>query len=342
MTDRRRARAEFTSASARGSGGRDHSAPRLDEAREPNSLRRARGADVLGSILQAIGDTPLVRLRLPGVPEAVELLGKCEWFNPGGSVKDRTALALISEGERTGALRAGKTIIDSSSGNTAIGLALVGRAKGHPVELVMPDSANRQRRALCAAYGARLVFTDAFAGSDGALQRVREIVAADPDRYFYADQYRNPANPLAHYRTTGPEVWEQTDGRITHFVAGLGTGGTVNGTSRFLRGKSPRVRVIAVEPAEELHGLEGLKHMPSSIPPETYDPRAHDEKVNVTTDAGYATCAEVLRETGLLLGHSAGAAVWAARECARGLRTGVVVVLLPDAGERYVEDGHAP
>jgi cysteine synthase B len=295
----------------------------------------------LGSILQAIGNTPLVRLRLSGVPEAVELLGKCEWFNPGGSVKDRTALALVSEGERTGALRAGKTIIDSSSGNTAIGLALVGRAKGYPVELVMPNSANEQRRALCAAYGARLVFTDAFAGSDGAILRVREIVAENPDRYFHADQYRNPANPLAHYRTTGPEIWEQTAGRVTHVVAGLGTGGTVNGTSRFLREKNARVRVVAVEPAEELHGLEGLKHMPSSILPETYDPRAHDEKVNVRTDEGYATCAEVLEATGLLVGHSAGAAIWAARELARDLRSGVIVALLPDAGERYLEAGHA-
>jgi len=294
---------------------------------------------VLGSILQAIGNTPLVRLRLEGVPEAVELWAKCEWFNPGGSVKDRTALSLVTEGERTGDLRPGKTIIDSSSGNTAIGLALVGRAKGYPVELVMPDSANAERRALCAAYGARLVFTEAFAGSDGALLRVREMVARDPQRYFYADQYRNPANPLAHYRTTGPEVWEQTGGRLTHFVAGLGTGGTVNGSSRFLREKNPRVRVVAVEPAEELHGLEGLKHMASSILPETYDPRAHDEKVSVGTDQGYAACAELLEATGLLVGHSAGAAVWAARECARSLQGGVIVALLPDSGERYLEAG---
>jgi len=209
------------------------------------------------------------------------------------------------------------------------------------VELVMPESVGEERQRLCRAYGAKIVFTDALSGSDGAIVKVREMVAADPDRYFYADQYRNPANPLAHYRTTGPEVWEETGGRLTHFVAGLGTGGTVNGTSRFLREQNARVRVVAVEPAEELHGLEGLKHMASSILPETYDPQAHDEKVSVGTDQGYATCAELLEATGLLVGHSGGAAVWAARECARGLKGGVIVALLADSGERYLGAGRA-
>jgi cysteine synthase B len=188
---------------------------------------RAAPAPVFRSIEESIGRTPLVRLRLPGIPPGVELWGKCEWFNPGGSVKDRTALSIVQEGERAESLRPGKTIIDSSSGNTAIGLALVGKARGYSVELVMPTSVNEARKHLCKSYGATLVFTDAFSGSDGALLRVREMVAADPERYFYADQYRNPANPLAHYRTTGPELWEQTEGRITHFVAGLGTTGTV-------------------------------------------------------------------------------------------------------------------
>jgi len=198
---------------------------------------------VLASILEAIGRTPLVRLRLPGLPDGVALYGKCEWFNPGGSIKDRTALSLVTEGEKSGALRPGKTVIDSSSGNTAVGLALVGRAKGYPVELVMPDSVTEERKRLCASYGARIFHTDAFSGSDGALLRVREMVAADPERYFYADQYRNPANPLAHYRTTGPEIWEQTEGRLTHFVAGMGTTGTIVGTGRFLTSRCTVSRV---------------------------------------------------------------------------------------------------
>jgi S-sulfo-L-cysteine synthase (O-acetyl-L-serine-dependent) len=293
-------------------------------------------APVLGSILQAIGRTPLVRLDLPGLPAGVELLGKCEWFNPGGSVKDRTALSLITEGERSGALRPGKTIVDSSSGNTAVGLALVGRARGYPVELVMPESVSEERQRLCRAYGARLVFTDAFSGSDGALLRVRDVVAADPERYFYADQYRSPANPLAHYRTTGPELWEQTHGRLTHFVAGLGTSGTIVGTGRYLHERHASVRVVAVEPAEALHGLEGLKHMPTAIVPEIYDPGVEDEKVRVLTDDAEAMCRLALDHGGLLLGHSAGAALWAGMEVARGLESGVVVVLFPDGGERYL------
>jgi S-sulfo-L-cysteine synthase (O-acetyl-L-serine-dependent) len=293
-------------------------------------------APVLPSILDAIGNTPLVRLRLPGVPPRIELWAKCEWLNPGRSVKDRAARSIVEEAEKTGALTRDKVIIDSSSGNTAVGLALVGRAKGYKVELVMPDSVGLERRRLCEAYGATLHFTDAFSGSDGALTWVREHVAQEPARYFYANQYGNPANPLAHYRTTGPEIWEQTGGRLTHFVAGLGTSGTIMGTSRYLREVSSRVRVVAAEPAESLHGLEGLKHMASAIVPDIYDPQAHDQVVPVDTEKGYATCRELLESDGLLVGHSAGAAVWAAREVARGLESGVIVVLLPDGGERYL------
>jgi len=293
------------------------------------------------SILETIGNTPLLRLRLDGVPSGVELWAKCEWFNPGGSVKDRTALSLVLEGERSGALRPGKTIVDSSSGNTAVGLALVGRAKGYAVELVMPDSVTAERKRLCVAYGARIVYTDAFSGSDGALARVREMVAAEPERYFYADQYRNPANPLAHYRTTGPELWRQTAGRITHFVAGLGTTGTVTGTSRSLRERNRRVRIVAVAPDEPLHGLEGLKHLPTSVVPEIYDASAHDEALEVPTENGYRLCQELMASDGLFVGHSAGAALWAAREVARSLRSGVVVALLPDGGERYASAAEA-
>ncbi len=290
------------------------------------------------SIVEAIGNTPLVRLRLPEVPPGVELFGKCEWFNPGGSVKDRTALSLITEGERSGALRPGKTIVDSSSGNTAVGLALVGRAKGYPVELYMPASASIARQRLCAAYGATVTLTDAFSGSDGALEAVRAKVAAEPEKYFYSDQYRNPANPLAHYRTTGPELWAQTDGRITHFVAGLGTSGTVVGTSRYLRERNRHVRVVALQPDDALHGFEGLKHMATSIVPEIYDTRAHDDVLRVATEDGYRACAEVLQSDGLFVGHSAGAALAGARALARTLRSGVVVALLPDGGERYLAE----
>lgn len=291
---------------------------------------------VLPSILEAIGNTPLLRLHLPGVPPSVELWAKCEWLNPGASVKDRTALSLVSEGERSGALRPGKTIIDSSSGNTAVGLALVGRARGYPVELVMPESVSEERQRFCRAYGATLTFTDAFSGSDGALLRVREMVAAEPERYFYTDQYRNPANPLAHYRTTGPEVWEQTGGRITHFVAGLGTTGTIVGTGQYLHERNRHVRVVAVEPDEPLHGLEGLRHLATALVPEVWDPSVPEEKVTVSTEDGLAMCTLALASDGILIGHSGGAALWAARELARSLPAGVVVVLLPDGGERYL------
>jgi cysteine synthase B len=289
------------------------------------------------SILNAIGHTPLVRLAIPGVPPGVEVWGKCEWHNPGGSVKDRTALSLVTEGERSRALGPGKTIVDSSSGNTAVGLALVGQAKGYPVELLMPESAAEHRKQSCRAHGATLTFTDAFAGSDGAILEVRRKVAAEPERYFYADQYRNPANPLAHYRTTGPEIWEQTGGRVTHFVAGLGTSGTVMGTGRFLRERNRAIRICAVEPDEPLHGLEGLKHMASAIVPEIYDIRGHDETLTVSTEEAYARRHVLWVELGLRVGHSAAAAVCAAVRVAAGLEAGVIVVLLPDRGEPETE-----
>jgi S-sulfo-L-cysteine synthase (O-acetyl-L-serine-dependent) len=295
-------------------------------------------APALPSILQAIGGTPLVRVRLAGIPDGVELWGKCEWFNPGGSVKDRTALSLVTHGERRGALRPGKTIVDSSSGNTAVGLALVGRAMGYPVELLMPSSVSEDRKRLCRAYGATITLTDAFSGSDGAILKVRARVEAEPDKYFYADQYRSPANPMAHYGGTGPEIWEQTGGRITHFVAGLGTSGTIMGTGRYLRERNPRVRIVAVEPDEPLHGLEGLKHMPTALVPEIYDAGGHDEIVRVATEDAYEVWCEVLGSSGLFVGHSAAAALLAARTLCGGLRSGVVVALLPDGGERYVRD----
>lgn len=316
--------------------------PAHDVAARPSSgapAFQAAPPRVLHSVVEAIGRTPLVRVQLEGVPEAVELWAKCEFFNPGGSVKDRTALALIEDGERRGALTRGKVITDSSSGNTAVGLALVGRAKGYAVELVMPANVSSDRQRLCRAYGARLVFTDAFDGSDGAIVHVRERVERDPERYFYADQYRNPANPRAHYEGTGPEVWSQTEGRITHFVAGLGTSGTLMGTGRYLRERNQGVRLLAVQPDEALHGLEGLKHMPSALVPDIYDSAGHDDVLPVATEEAHELCAELTETHGLFVGHSAGAALVAARRVARALRSGVVVALLPDGGERYL---HAP
>jgi cysteine synthase B len=286
-----------------------------------------------GDALSRIGNTPLVRLDGRDLPPGVELWGKCEWHNPGGSVKDRTALSLITDGERRGALVRGRTIIDSSSGNTAVGLALVGRAKGYEVELVMPESAAAQRKERCRALGARLTFTDAFSGSDGAILAVREKVTAEPERYFYADQYRNPANPLAHYATTGPELWAQTNGRITHFVAGLGTSGTLMGTGRYLRERSASIRIVAVEPDEPLHGLEGLKHMASAIVPEIYDPKGQDEVVTVSTEDAWEERRSLAKGPRLAVGNSAAAAIAAARRVARTLPRGLVVALLPDRGE---------
>jgi S-sulfo-L-cysteine synthase (O-acetyl-L-serine-dependent) len=291
----------------------------------------------MSSLLNSIGNTPLIPLALPDLPPGVEVWGKCEWHNPGGSVKDRTALSLVREGERSGALRPGRTIIDSSSGNTAVGLALVGRERGYQVELVMPASASETRQRRCREHGARVTLSDAFSGSDGAILEVRRLVAEHPDRYFYADQYRNPANPLAHYRTTGPEIWQQTDGRVTHFVAGLGTSGTVMGVGRFLRERKAGVEICAVAPDEPLHGLEGMKHMASALVPEIYDPQGHDVVLAVSTEEAYALQAELREGLALRVGHSAAAALVASRRLAQTLDSGVIVAVLPDQGEPHTE-----
>jgi cysteine synthase B len=297
--------------------------------------RAAHGA----SILDRIGNTPLLRLaRLPraeGVPAAVEMYVKAEWFNPGGSVKDRPVLRMLADAERDGRLRPGVTILDSTSGNAGIAYAMIGAVKGYPVELVMPASASEERKRIIAAYGARIVLSDPLEGSDGAILRAREIYAGAPGRYFKPDQYNNPSNWRAHYDTTGPEILEQTAGRVTHFVAGLGTTGTLVGAGRRLHEANSRIRVVAVEPDAPLHGLEGLKHIATSIVPGIYDPSVHDEKLSVRTEAGYAMARRMAREEGMLVGESAGAAVEAALRLAAGLREGVVVVIAPDAGDRY-------
>ncbi len=261
---------------------------------------------------------------------------KAEWFNPGGSVKDRPVLRMITDAERDGRLTAGKTILDSTSGNAGIAYAMIGAVKGYRVELVMPASASEERKRIIAAYGAKINYSDPLEGSDGAIRVAKEILARTPDRYFQPDQYNNPSNWKAHYDTTGVEILDQTDGRVTHFVAGLGTSGTLVGAGRRLHEADRRIQVIAVEPDAPLHGIEGLKHMASSIVPGIYDPSVHDQKIEVSTEAGYAMARRLARDEGLFVGGSAGAALDAALRVAQGLREGVIVVIAPDAGDRYL------
>ena len=285
-----------------------------------------------------VGRTPLLRLRgvTDGLPDEVRVWAKLEGFNPGGSVKDRPALRMLREGLRTGALHPGKTIIDSTSGNTGIAIAMLGAALGYPVHLVIPGNVSVERRQIIEAYGAVAIESDPLEGSDGAIRHCRTLVKENPDRYFKPDQYFNPANPMAHFETTGPEIWEQTEGRVTHFLAGIGTSGTVMGTGRFLKEKNPNVQILAVEPDDAFHGLEGLKHMASSIVPGIYHETELDGKVPVSTEDGYDMVYRLGREEGLLVGQSAGAACWAALEVAKKIDKGDVVTVFPDFGEKYL------
>lgn len=291
-------------------------------------------------ITQLIGNTPLLRVAMfeKEFPR-VEVYAKAEWFNPGGSVKDRAALSMIEDGERRGALTHAKTIIDSTSGNTGIAYALVASAKGYLVKLVMPSNVSSERKALVAAYGAEIVYSDAGEGSDGAIRLVREIVAKDPERYFYPDQYSNPANWRAHYEGTAVEILEQTSGRLTHFVAGLGTTGTFVGTSRRLKEHDPSIRTIAVEPEDAFHGLEGLKYLPTAIVPKIWDPSLADAVWGCPTEAAYDLARACARNLGMLVGHSSGAALWAVGRVAREIDRGVIVTVFPDSGDRYLSTG---
>ncbi len=299
---------------------------------------------LISSILDKIGNTPLVRIReigseLPQVKSGkVKIYAKIEYFNPGGSVKDRPALKMILEGERTGALSRGKTIIDATSGNTGIAYAMIGAVRGYRVKLCLPKNASEERKRILRAYGAELVLTDPLAGSDGAILEVRRIVAEDPDTYFYPDQYNNPANWQSHYETTGVEIFRQTDGRITHFVAGLGTTGTFIGVGRRLRELKPGVRLISMQPDSPYHGLEGMKHMESAIVPGIYDPALADEQVEVATEDAHEMARRLAREQGWFVGVSAAANVVAALDVARKLERGVIVTILCDGGGRYLSD----
>ncbi len=294
--------------------------------------------DRAASILELVGRTPLldVSALAPGRAPRVRVYAKLEGFNPGGSVKDRAALWMVRNGLATGALRPGKTIIDSTSGNTGIALAMIGAALGYPVTLVMPDNASRERKCTVSAFGAQLIFSSGLEGSDGAILQCRSVIAEAPERYFKPDQYNNPMNPQAHYESTGPEIWEATEGRVTHLVASIGTGGTIMGTGRYLKERNPAVQVIAAEPDDALHGLEGLKHMASSIVPGIYREAELDGKVPVPTDAAYELVYQLGATFGLVVGQSSGAALYAARAVAGELDAGVVVVIFPDFGDRYL------
>lgn len=304
------------------------------------------GPKPLADLTAAVGRTPLVRIRTLGREfTGVEIFAKLEGFNPGGSVKDRPALQMIRDALVDGRLKAGRRLVDSTSGNTGIAYAWIGAALGIPVTLVMPGSVTPSRKEITRAFGAEQVFSDPMEGSDGAIRLVRQMVAEAPERYFYSDQYSNESNPKAHERTTGAEIWEATRGRVTHFVAGIGTGGTIMGAGRRLKVFDRRVQVIAVEPAEPLHGLEGLKHMPTSIVPAIYKEADLDLKLSIATDLGWDMAERLGREEGLFVGHSGGAAMAGALVVARRLgergQKGVVVTLFPDRAERYLQAGRS-
>src|SRR6266478_3269458 len=299
------------------------------------SLPRARDLE------SQIGNTPLLALKqvASGLPAGVEVLVKAEYLNPGGSVKDRAALAMILDGERSGRLYSGKVILDATSGNTGIAYAMLGAARGYAVTLCLPANASQERKRILRIHGAEVIETDPLQGSDGAQTVAREMATRDGAKYFYPDQYNNDANWRAHYEGTGREIWEQTERRVTHFVAGLGTCGTFTGVGRRLKESNPTVRAISMEPDSPIHGLEGLKHLPTSRMPGIFDPRLADETVEVATEEAQAMTRRLAREEGLFVGVSAGANVVAAISVARRLPPGsVVVTILCDGGERYFSE----
>ena len=290
------------------------------------------------SVTELIGNTPLLEIRkiTGGLSPQIRIFAKLEGFNPGGSVKDRPALRMIQAALQNGELRPGQVIIDSTSGNTGIAIAMIGRALGYPVRIVMPENVSQERKGIIAAFGADIVYSDPFEGTDGAIHLCRQIVEDAPEKYFKPDQYNNPMNSLAHYETTGPEIYRQTNQSITHFIAGIGTGGTVMGTGRFLKEQDERIRVIAVEPDDALHGLEGLKHMESSIVPGIFHEQELDGKMSVSTEDAYDMVHRLSQEEGILVGQSAGAAMHASLELARRLSHGLLVTVFCDFGARYL------
>jgi cysteine synthase B len=314
------------SASALASQPREQTRPRLGE-----------------HLLDRIGHTPLLRIdRIAAeLAPAIQILAKAEWFNPGGSVKDRAAYSMIRDGEKRGDLRPGKIILDATSGNTGIAYAMVGTARGYKVKLCLPSSASPERVKILQAYGVDLVMTPGDEGTDGAIRRVREIYKAEPEKYFYPDQYSNRANPAAHYNGTASEIWEQTRGEITHFVAGLGTSGTFVGTTRRLKEFNSKIRCISMQPDSGFHGLEGLKHMATAIVPKIYDSKLADEDLAIQTEAAHRMVKRLASKEGILAGVSSGAALCACLDVARRIPAdegAVIVTVFPDSGEKYLSE----
>jgi len=295
------------------------------------------------TILKLVGNTPLVRVKkcLPeDIPEDIEIWAKLESFNPGGSVKDRPALSMFLDALKKGLIKEGKVVIDATSGNTGIALAMVGAALGVPVELAMPANVSEERKKIIRAFGAKLYLTDPLEGTDGAILFVRELIQKYPEKYVYLDQYNNPANWKAHFYSTGIEIWNQTKGRVTHFVAGIGTGGTIMGTGRRLKIYNPNIQVIGVQPAYPFHGIEGLKHIESSIKPGIFDETFLDRTIFVETEDAYYWARELAKKDAIFVGQSSGAALWAciqlARELAQKGEKAVIVTVFPDGGEKYL------
>ena len=315
------------------------------ESRGERTETPSRLGETLGhSLVERIGNTPLLRLdavtrELPGVA----LLGKAEWYNPGGSVKDRAAANIVAQGRRSGELRAGRILLDATSGNTGIAYAMLGAAEGFPVTLCMPENVSRERKQILEGYGANILYTDPGDGSDGAIRMARDLAAKHPEQYFYADQYSNDANWKAHYFTTGNEIWQQTQGRITHFVSMLGTSGTFVGTTRRLKELNPAVRCISLQPDSSFHGIEGAKHMASAIVPKIYDASLADQNLEIATEDAYRMARHLSRHAGLLVGISAAAAVVGCLKIAGGLslkrnEEAVIVTILCDSGEKYLSE----
>lgn len=293
----------------------------------------------VSSVLELIGRTPLIRLsQFERETPGVELYAKAEWHNPGGSVKDRAAARMILEGEKSGRLGPGRTIVDATSGNTGIAYSMIGAAKGYKVKLFLPENASPERKLILRAFGAELVLTSPLEGTDGSIRAVRALVAEDPESYFYPDQYSNEWNWRAHLETTGPEIIEQTAGRVTHFVAGLGTSGTFMGTSRALRQFNPKIKVMSFQPDSPFHGLEGLKHMETAMVPAIYDSTLADADLRVGTEDAHRCVRRLAREAGLMVGISAGAALSATLQVARTLERGVIVTVFPDGAEKYLTE----
>lgn len=317
-------------------------------ATQPVGESRQSGAglgDTLGhTLMERIGNTPLLRLDaitadLPGVT----LLGKAEWYNPGGSVKDRAAANIVADAQRRGLLSPGKILLDATSGNTGIAYAMLGSAEGFPVTLCMPENVSRERKQILQGYGANIIYTDAGDGSDGAIRMARQLAAQHPETYFYADQYSNEANWKAHYCMTANEIWQQTQGRITHFVAMLGTSGTFVGTTRRLKELNPSVKCVSLQPDSSFHGIEGAKHMASALVPKIYDPTLADQNLEISTEHAYAMARRLSRSAGLLVGISAAAAVVGCLKVAHELpvrrdQEAVIVTILCDSGDKYLSE----